>query len=214
MENRTTFPANMILQHSLIPPPFFSCNNSIFVCLNGKNKQRNTFHNACPYPSPTGTLLKHKVYSSMLENSLSCQYPHWNLSRAKCLNQHPRPKLPPPSLFLNAASPSKKSPMEKKAPKLINGHKWQSRTFLWPFPCRQPASCKLQKSHWWASSNAKVGPEGRYYMCQNRHCIVCTITTDLLHSAPNSHIALAAVTVASSTSKLPLCFQNHSKCSL
>lgn len=93
--------------------------------------------------------------------------------------------------------------------------KLKSRAFIWSFTLPSTCSfCKLQKSHWCTRSDYKVGPEGRYCMCQNRHVIVCTITNDLLHRASKSCKVLAAVTVSSSTSKLLLCFQKHGKCFL
>lgn len=101
MENRMTSPANMILQHKPHHSSFCTYyNKSIFVVLNGENKQRNPFHKTCPSPSPTQTLLKHKVWSLWLENSLSCQYPHWSLGRAKHLNQCPLSALTPNFLLL------------------------------------------------------------------------------------------------------------------
>lgn len=64
-------------------------------------------------------------------------------------------KHPPPSLFLNTASPSKKSPAENQSSK--------SRAFhavLHPPSTR--SFYKLQKSHWPTRSNQKAGAGGRY----------------------------------------------------
>lgn len=107
------------------------------------------------------------------------------------------PKLPPPSLFLNIVSPSKKSPTKKQTKVQL----WlyinqKAEHFTWSFIHHQPAP----------SASSKSLPDIREAIIRLvlKADIACAktdtlsyvpITNDLLHSTPNSRSVLAPVTV-------------------
>lgn len=111
------------------------------------------------------------------------------------------PTFPPPALFLNIASPSK-SPLWRNEPKFNFGLTWITKQSVFLAP--QPHQSALSGSHSWTCSDAEVGAGGGCCRCQNRRGVVPAITW-----SSSSCNVLATATVSSSTSKLPLCLQNH-----